>query len=149
MKPLLILAACLPLALSAIISPPQNGTYRNGVDLSATLRCEVDTDVTVYWIHKNKVILLSSKYLIASPSTGNYSLTIKDLGRSDTGMYNCQQGESSVEIHITVGGKETVCTQLVWHGVSPCGFSFANGYLVLTRHADCTGAASLYLLYRK
>lgn len=106
MKLLLFLMTYLSITSAAIIRGPQNSTYRNGVDLTATLTCLTDSDGPFFWIHDSTVLSTNTKYNLTSAESGEHRLTIQNLERSDTGGYNCQQGPTNIAAYIIVGGKD-------------------------------------------
>lgn len=103
--------ALAALTLAGIIDPPQSAYYWHGRDIEATLSCVIDTPVNgrqVIWSHNGYFLSNSSKHWILDGSvSGNFSLTIFNLLRNDTGRYVCQiQGdrESLRLAEITVAG---------------------------------------------
>lgn len=107
----------------SILTGPTDTVYENGKQNTGYVHCEVDPnvpDITVFWFIQtdslNSIIYSSpnwiirnsaKKYDISSDSsvTGNFTLVINSLERSDSGTYRCQVGSDVGSATITVAGE--------------------------------------------
>ena len=103
---------------------PEDTIYRHQVNTKGLVNCEVEPDSGhVLWLVKtetiDKVIYSSptllgnrDKYDINSnaAATGNFSLTINSLQRSDSGVYKCQLGSEVRSAKVVIAGKLQLIT---------------------------------------
>jgi len=67
--------------------PAQYAVGREGEDI--TISCIPDVTLTIQWIKDSLPIYADKSKYILSPSDKNYTLTIKNVSKSDGGMYTC------------------------------------------------------------
>ena len=116
----------LTLALTVIvqgsfIQPPSNIVYRRGDHSEGHMNCAITPSLasgTVLWsvkkyneatpvvIYARPTFIVRDKYGIQEDagSTGNYTLTIKNISREDSGTYTCQVGNDVRTANLTVAG---------------------------------------------
>lgn len=97
-----------------ILQGPADAVYRNRVDQTAILTCLVNTtaEVSVFWLCDARFLYpnptLTSKYNVSTSAatSGDYSMTILGLNRTDNCKYSCsilQTGESASATILVAG----------------------------------------------
>lgn len=119
-------SSVLAVISATIIQSPEDTVYHRGTDINGYVTCIVSTPVTsgLSWIvasgNANGIVYtitdgifdnVEDKFFINSDATtsGNFTLSIKNMDRGDTGSYSCQYGQATaLSAAVTIAGKHLI-----------------------------------------